>query len=429
MTKNLKRLSPLLLIIFLDSLSYFIAIPILLEVFFNQSYGFLSPDTSTAMRNFLTGFAISISTFAAIIAAPVIGMLSDHYGRRKTLLGCLITMMIGFTIAFIGIAQRSVFLVLMGRCIGGIGSASQPVGQATVADLCTGQDKVLFFGWISIAMTLSIVIAPLLGNYFSSTPTLAIFGLGTPYFLMLVLLVLNFVLIFFCFKETLALSNTSLQRATPGLARLFTELPKLVKNYSIGLPLLIFFLIECAWGQYYQTIGLYFRQILSHEASTQITQNTSWFLTSLAIWMSLGLFFLNPFLTRRFTNLQNISISVIGMLIGVFLCIIFPGNISQWIFAPLIAIFVGTGYVNLLTLISDKIEAKHQGLVMGYASTLLYSAWMITALISGLIISWNLYLPFYCMVVVMGVAVLALWSLHKKTKVVMPAKAGIQENI
>src|SRR3990167_7430536 len=147
MLKHFRRLFPLLLLIFIDSFSYFVVIPVLFELFFSAHYGILPKSTTLATRDFLTGFTICLSTVAALIASPFVWNLSDKYGRKKTLLICLVTIISGFLLPIIGIVKKSLLLILLGRTLSGIGSSSQPVAQAAVADLCHDDQKALYLSF------------------------------------------------------------------------------------------------------------------------------------------------------------------------------------------------------------------------------------------------------------------------------------------
>src|SRR3989338_10954544 len=90
------RLFPMLLLIFIDSFSFFVVIPVLLKIFYHNHYQLLASTTSLDRRNTLTGIVIALSMFSALIFAPFVGRASDKYGRKKTLLYCLGCVLLGF---------------------------------------------------------------------------------------------------------------------------------------------------------------------------------------------------------------------------------------------------------------------------------------------------------------------------------------------
>ena len=385
MLKYFKRLFPLLLLIFIDSFSYFVVIPVLLELFFNAHYAILPANTTLAMRDFLMGFTLCLSTIAALIAAPIVGSFSDKYGRKKTLLLCLIAITLGFLLPIIGIMKKNLYLVLLGRLLSGVGSSSQPVAQAAVADLCKGDEKALFLSFIALMMTLPIMLGPLAGGYLSDNQLVSWFNATTPYYLALTISVISFFIILFCFKETM---GTQLRTQTLSVRDIIFGLKQVIKTHHIGQLLLIFFCLELGWSQYYQTISLFLTQQFHYSV-----QKISIFNAYMGIFMSLGLLFLYPVLIKYFNVKKIMCVSIFLVLIGLLLCALLPK--SQWFFVWVVAIFTGTAYVSLLTLISNKVAANRQGWIMGYLSTVLFLAWLITGFNGGWLIAIHPILPLW----------------------------------
>jgi len=387
-TSNFKRLLPLLLVIFLDSFSFFIVLPILLRLFYQNDLGLLSADTSLATRNILTGIAISTSTCAALLAAPFIGSLSDKYGRKSTMLVCLSGLMVGFILPIIGIWQKSIFLIFAGRFFSGVGSASQPVAQAAVADVCEDKEKAFYFSLIALMMTLPIIVGPLAGGYLSDSALSSWFTVSTPFYTVLFLTLSAFIMIVFSFHETLIASKKHVEII--GFWYVVTHLPVMMKRYQIGALCFIFFFLEMAWSQYYQSIFLYLHQTAHYSA-----QQVSLYNAYMGVLMSIGLMFLYP-LFIRFLSVSNLMrLSLVMALVGFTGVAFLQTTFAQWLFVPFIAIFSGIGYVSLLSLISNRVDPKEQGKMMGYASTLLYVAWMVTAFNGGWLISLFPACPLY----------------------------------
>ena len=177
-------------------------------------------------------------------------------------------------------------------------------------------------------------------------------------------------------------------------------LKKVVKTYHIGTLLLIFFCLELGWSQYYQTISLFLTQQFHYSV-----QEISLFNASMGIFMSLGLLLLYPILIRYSKPQKIMRVSTSLVFVGLLLCVLFPHE--QWIFVGLVAIFTGTAYVSLLTLISNQVPKTHQGWIMGYASTILFLAWMITAFNGGWLIAIHPTLPLWISAAALFVALLA----------------------
>ncbi len=393
------RLLPLLLLIFIDSFSYFVVIPVLLQLFYNHQYDLLPLSTSLSTRNMLTGITISLAPMAALVFAPFIGFASDQFGRKKTLIMCVLSVMTGFILPMIGILKNSITLVLLGRFMAGIGSASQPIAQATVSDLCTGKNRALYLSLIAMMMTLALILGPLAGGELTDQHLVHWFSIMTPYEFALGLSLINLFLILFFFKETKVLTQKTMELS---IKNVVTDFIPLIKQYQMGLLIAGFFFLELAWSQYYQSISLYL------QLHWQFTpQSIGVFNSVMGATMSVGLLLLYPFFLRFFSVEKIMRFSLLFILIGLIGCSLLSSVTTQWIFANIVAVFTGCAYVSLVAMIADRSDDQHRGMVMGYLSTALYLAWMFTAFDGGFLISWHEKLPLILAAIFLLIAVIA----------------------
>ncbi len=397
------RLLPLLLLVFIDSFSYFLIIPVLLQLFFDPHFNLLPHDTAYATRSLLTGITLSLSMFTSLIMAPFIGRLSDRIGRKKTLLFCLAAILAGFVLPIAGIDNQMLSLILLGRVLSGLGSVSQPIAQACVADLAKQKQKSFFLSWVALMMTLPIIVGPLAGGYLSDHHVIAWFGLTTPFYAASVLSLLNLVLLAFFFKETRVVNSTHAHM--PGFFDTLLGLKKIARHYHVGMYLLVFFCLELAWSQYYQSISLYLAAV-SHYS----VQKISLFNAYMGLTMAAGLLFIYPWLLKLFSLINLMRCSVGLVLFGLMGCSVLHTAQAQWIFVIPVTLFTAAAYTSLLTLISDRVSAELQGWVLGYTSTLLFLAWTLTGVAAGWMASWHATLPLYVATLMMVIGAIGLCS-------------------
>lgn len=407
LNNKVSRLIPLFLLIFIDSLGYFLVIPVLLRLFIHGDYGLISPSTSLSTRNMLYGITVTLSPLAFLLSAPIIGNFSDKYGRKKTLFWCLIGSLVGFILPIIGILNSSLTLLLLGRFIAGAASSSQPVAQAAIADFTVGKQKAFYLAMIGFAMTLAMVLGPLGGGYLSDSSLVKWFNVMTPYWAGVILSLLNIVLLLAFYHE----EPSEQKKAAPApISKSAAVLFNILGKPKVGLLLVVFILMELAWSQYYQVIFLYLSEFLHFKPS-----EVGLFTGYIGFWMSLGLTLIYR-IAIRYISIEKITRSSIAMIAIGFVAVTFiPGSAAQWVFIILIALFVGMAYPSLLALISNSASKEHQGWIMGIASTLLGLAWMLTAFLSGWLINYYHRLPFlfgtFCIL-----AALAVLLLSKRNK-------------
>ncbi|HCM35637.1 TCR/Tet family MFS transporter [Chryseobacterium sp.] len=137
------------------------------------------------------GFAYAITQF---IFAPIVGNLSDQYGRRPIILISLL----GFAIDYILLALApSIGWLFFGRIISGLTGASISTASAYIADISTDEDRTKNFGLIGAAFGLGFIIGPVIGGL------LGHYGARVPFYVAAILCMMNFLYGLFILPESL----------------------------------------------------------------------------------------------------------------------------------------------------------------------------------------------------------------------------------
>lgn len=140
-------------------------------------------------------FAYSLMQF---LCAPIMGGLSDRYGRRPVLLASLF----GFGLDYLFLAfAPSLGWLFVGRVIAGIMGASFTTAAAYIADVSTPETRAQNFGIIGAAFGLGFIIGPLLGGLLEE------FGSRVPFMVSAGLSLLNWLYGFFILPESLKPEN------------------------------------------------------------------------------------------------------------------------------------------------------------------------------------------------------------------------------
>lgn len=135
-----------------------------------------------------TAFAVMQFLFG-----PIVGALSDRYGRRPVLLASLFVMAIDYLV----MALAQVFwLLLVGRIVGGITAATQSAATAAMADISTPEEKTARFGLVSAAFGMGFVFGPMIGGILGE------YGTRAPFYAAAALAALNMALGYFVMPET-----------------------------------------------------------------------------------------------------------------------------------------------------------------------------------------------------------------------------------
>ena len=184
----------ILVTLFIDILGIGIIIPILPELIRT----FLGGDDAQAA--FYYGVIISTYATMQFLCAPVLGALSDRYGRRPVILVSLIGLGTDYLIQ--GWAPRIGWLFL-GRVIAGIMGASITTANAYIADVSTPETRARNYGFVGAAFGLGFIFGPALGGLLGGI------SLQLPFFVSAGLALVNWLYGFFVLPESLAPEHRS----------------------------------------------------------------------------------------------------------------------------------------------------------------------------------------------------------------------------
>ena len=188
-----------------------------------------SDITEAATYGGWLGFAYAFTQF---ICAPLVGNLSDRFGRRPILLISLL----GFGLDYLLLALApSIGWLFVGRILAGLTGASISTASSYIADVSTDETRTKNFGLIGAAFGLGFIIGPVMGGL------LGHYGARIPFYVASVLCLLNFLYGYFILPESLDKNRRrpfEWKRANPiGSLKLLAKHPK-ISSLVIALILI-----------------------------------------------------------------------------------------------------------------------------------------------------------------------------------------------
>lgn len=204
--------------VLLDMLAVGIIVPVLPQLVL----GFMHGNTVAASQIF--GWFGTIFALMQFVAAPILGALSDRYGRRKVILASNAGMALDFAIMA---ASPTVGWLFIGRMISGVTAASVPTAYAYIADVTPAEKRAGHFAVLNGAFGLGFIIGPAVGGILGAVdPRL-------PFWVAAGLSTVNFLYGFFVLPESLAHDKRAERfawaRANPvGTLRLLRSHPMLL---------------------------------------------------------------------------------------------------------------------------------------------------------------------------------------------------------
>lgn len=299
------------------------------------------------------GWLMFVYSFMQFIFSPIIGGLSDRFGRRPVLLISLA----GFGIDYIITGFASSIVWLFGaRILAGIAGASLTTATAYIADVSEPHKRAQNFGLIGAAFGLGFIFGPVIGGILGE------YGTRIPFFAAAGLTLLNFLYGAFVLPESLSPENKrpfDIKRATP-----WGSIMQIRKFPTISALIVVFFIVNLAHHA-------------THSTWTYFTMfRFGW--DEGMVGVSLGLVGVSVAIVQG--GLTRVIIPKLGEKRAIFLG--FTGSMFGFIgyaFAPtgqiflsFIAVFAVGGFAlpSLRGIISNEVDDNQQGEVQGALTSL-----------------------------------------------------------
>jgi DHA1 family tetracycline resistance protein-like MFS transporter len=232
--------SPLIVIfttVFIDLVGFGIVIPVL--PFYAEGSAFnATPRT--------VGLLFASYSIMQLIFSPILGGLSDRFGRRPVLFISIIGTGIGFLI--LGLAN-TLALLFIGRILDGITGGNISTAQAYIADITTKENRAKGMGLIGAAFGLGFIFGPAIGGILSR------WGIHVPFFFAAALCFANAVLLYFTLPETVTPDHPARISAAGG--RGISQLIKSLKQPRLAFVLVIYFMFVAAFSIMTTSFSLY----------------------------------------------------------------------------------------------------------------------------------------------------------------------------
>ena len=233
---NTQRILPIFLLVFVDVLGLTVVLPLL--HLYAAAYGASPLEVALVAAAF---------PLAQLIGVPVMGSLSDRYGRKPLLLISQITTCLSFIM--LGLAN-SLVMVILSRVIDGLFGANIATAQAALSDVTSEQDRARGLGLTGAAFGLGFIFGPVIAILtFEFTDSLAI-----PAFTAATYSLISIFVTWFLFDETLPpekRGRTASRVATP-----FTIF-RMATNSKVNTLLLLMFAQQVVFFGFESLLGLF----------------------------------------------------------------------------------------------------------------------------------------------------------------------------
>jgi DHA1 family tetracycline resistance protein-like MFS transporter len=368
-------LLPLYMVILLDVMGVVLILPVLTPLILQVDGSILPAGTSLFLRDVLYGFALAVFPLFMFFSTPILGDLSDKFGRKKILLLCLFAGAISYLISAIGVIMHSLFVLILGRVIAGLAAGTQPIASAAIIDFSDAHTKTRNLGWIVLVSSIGIIIGPLVGGITSEKSLISWFGYETPFLVASVLALLNAIYLYFSYAEIAPIKSKVPVKISKGFVLFiaaFTEQKFRLLSFT-------YFSFILAWSLYFQAISWFFMQNYQYSSG-----KLGLFIGYIGVVFVIATTFIVHVAMKFFDDeMKTFLFFVALMAIANIGCAFSTSELSQWLWVILNATSNVICYTVSLSLFSNLAGKDSQGWIMGVAGSLAAITWTVGGVIAG----------------------------------------------
>lgn len=380
-------LLPLFMVILLDVAGIILVLPVLTPLILDPNSAIVPSGTPLLARDFLYGLSLALFPLFMFFSTPILGDLSDKFGRKSILLICLVGSAISYFIAAVGVIYSSLWILLFSRVIAGLAAGTQPIASAAIIDASHSDTKTKNLAWVVFTSSIGLILGPILGGVTAEKSLASWFGFDTPFFIAGGLSLLNALLLYITFNDAPA----SKQKHAIQLTKGFTLFISAFADKKFRLLSLLYFCFVLSWSLYYQTINWFFMEVY-HYSVGQLGLFVAFIGVIFAITTSL----IARYILRLFSSETGaFTVFVFAMAIANAGAAFMPSELAQWLWVILNATGDVICYTVSLSIFSNLASKDAQGWIMGVTGAIGALTWTIGGLIAGPLGYISLQTPFW----------------------------------
>jgi MFS family permease len=378
-----RRILPLYVVVFVGFLGYSLMIATFTPMILHNDNGMLSPTSSSAQRSLVLGGLLALYPLGQFLGSPVLGALSDRFGRRPLLIASLMAT----TIFYVGIASalaiHSLPLLLVSCFLAGLSESNIVLAQGAIADTATREDRNRLFGYIYLSASLAYVVGPLGGGQLADHSLVSWFTYATPYWAVTVLLGCVLVLVLGWFRET------HVGTGAPGrYLESFTNLARVVTDRRLRPIYLVNFVLYLSIFGFFRVYPMYIVDEF-HLGVARVSE----YVAFVAVPIVIANAWLLGALSRRVRPRVLVQVSALAMGLLMALIVVPRSTTSLWFTLGLTAFALAVCLPSCAAMLSLAADDREQGRAMGNNQSVQVGAESISGLVGGALAALVIPLP------------------------------------
>jgi MFS family permease len=403
---RLLRLFPIYLVVFVGFVGYSMMIAIFTPMFLHGYGRLMSADASAGVKTTILGFVLCLYPLGQFLSAPPIGALSDRYGRRPVLMISLGLSICCYALIAAAITIENLWLLMIALLAAGLSEGNIVITQSAVADVSEAKDRARLFGYIYMSASLAYVFGPLAGGKLASPTVVPWFSYMTPFWAMLLPLLVTLGAVALFFRETH-------QVGTGVAVNLAAALQNLHTVFQPGRIRMLYFVNFAFYLGIFGFFRCYPMYIVDefHLDVSSVSELIAW----LAVPIIIGSLWLAGILTSRFPIVRVTIWSGLLTALTMALIVIPASPAALWVTLFLTGLPLSICMASCPAMLSVSVSAQQQGSVLGNNQAIQVLAESVSGVIGGLIAALVVKASLLAMAAfVCGGVVLLLLSVSKR---------------
>jgi len=374
------------LIVLINSIGYGIIIPLL------YSYSILF-----GLNDFQNGLLFALFSLCQFLSTPIIGRLSDKYGRKPLLVLSLAGTALSF---FMTAWAPNAIILFLARALDGITAGNIPVAAAVISDSTEPKDRAKGFGVIGASFGFGFIAGPAI-----AAATLQ-FGVAAPFIIAGVVTSLAVIATLIFLPET----NKHIGEVAKGKIFDFAKLLHSLFDKNVGMTLLISLIYSTAFGLFifaFQPFAVKIMKLAPEEITyIYILFGVIGMITQLLIM---------PRIARKFPDKTILTYALLVVAIA-FLGNFFATTLVIYLLFSVLLSFSNSFVPPIIqTILSKETDEKSQGSIQGLNASYLSIGNTIGPIVGGALATYYIPLPFLLAATLCAISLyLAYIHLHKK---------------
>lgn len=358
-----KKIWFLYLTILIDMIGIGVLIPVIPQLLGNpESSAFLLNPSQTQLGYILLGLLSSVYPIAMFFASPILGSLSDKFGRRPVLLLSILGTSFGYFLFALAILMRNIPLLFFSRIVDGLTGGNISTVQASISDQVDPEHRAKAFGLMGATFGIGFILGPFIGGKLADPHVVSWFNASTPFLFAGMLAFINLLSIYFFFGET----NQHIDNGR--VVKYFGAVKNLFRIQTLNREIRYLLIVSFLFNAGFAFFTSFFNVYLVHRFNFSVGDIGNFF-GYIGICSIFTQLVVVRYVNKKFTNVSILRMAYPAVACATILYLV--PTVAWWliVITPFFAIPNGLQMANFSALLSNRTPPTERGETIGISAS------------------------------------------------------------